>query len=299
MKPYRGFTLVELLVVIAIISVLAALLLPSLEKALEQGRRTACLNDKKQLGISTTLFANDHNDLLPHPMLYTAGRMIGEIPSRYDTACQLYTSYSSTVAEYEGGGNDTQSTPAGTLVLGGYIDNPSVLFDPTHPRGFWHSAYAPPNGYGWSSLHYDQAPFINTWKSYAKYGYSTVAHTMLQLTDLKRGVSPGHPYRNVTLRFLGDYWNRSYKEVRGGAFAGQIFDRKDQVGPCLFACLNGPIHDSWPDDNVSHRLEGLNAVFYDGGGRWISKEETGGKMMNDDPGQSAFQQWQRQTMTTR
>lgn len=57
-----GFTLIELLVVIAIIAVLAGLLLPALAKAKEQGKKAACMNDLRQIGVATTLYAQDNND---------------------------------------------------------------------------------------------------------------------------------------------------------------------------------------------------------------------------------------------
>jgi prepilin-type N-terminal cleavage/methylation domain-containing protein len=58
----KAFTLIELLVVIAIIAILAAMLMPALERARGAAQKTSCAQNIHNLGLALSMFRDDHND---------------------------------------------------------------------------------------------------------------------------------------------------------------------------------------------------------------------------------------------
>ena len=64
MRARKGFTLIELLVVIAIIAILMAILMPAMSRVKEQGRRSTCLSNLKQLTLGWIMYADENDDML-------------------------------------------------------------------------------------------------------------------------------------------------------------------------------------------------------------------------------------------
>lgn len=132
-----GFTLVELLVVVAIISVLAAFLMPALTQAIEQARRTECMNQLKQVGMAANLYADAYMQWLPnwqgdgtnsHLITVTADAT-GTIPPikqhrewllvRYGYLEEIDLFYCPTAASVYGGSYERSRYPSADLILHG------------------------------------------------------------------------------------------------------------------------------------------------------------------------------------
>jgi prepilin-type N-terminal cleavage/methylation domain-containing protein len=70
-----AFTLIELLMVIAIIGVIAALLLPALNRSKAAAMGAQCSNNHRQLILAWSMYVHDNNDQLPILEKWVAGNM--------------------------------------------------------------------------------------------------------------------------------------------------------------------------------------------------------------------------------
>jgi prepilin-type N-terminal cleavage/methylation domain-containing protein/prepilin-type processing-associated H-X9-DG protein len=66
-----GFTLTEMVVVVSIILVLAALLMPALQKSVDSSRQVQCVSNLRQLSESIRLYASDSGNRIPSSTTWT------------------------------------------------------------------------------------------------------------------------------------------------------------------------------------------------------------------------------------
>lgn len=88
-----AFTLVEMLTVIAIIAILAALLLPVLNKGELRSKRIVCINDLQQIGLAFHVFSNDHSGKFPMAVSTNEGGSLEYVESGFDSGPAFYTAF--------------------------------------------------------------------------------------------------------------------------------------------------------------------------------------------------------------
>jgi prepilin-type N-terminal cleavage/methylation domain-containing protein len=163
MKRRSGFTLIELLVVVAIIALLIAILLPSLARAKNQAKKTACASNLHQIGIALNTYgAEFENNLPPETTRGKADYGYGNTSNHH-----LYLRYGiGGVAPYMFQNGATQNTHWRELITMdvGTVKDPRVFFCPGQSNTTW--MYTKP-----ASSTTDPYSFLGPINDHAGYSY--------------------------------------------------------------------------------------------------------------------------------
>lgn len=111
-----AFTLVELLVVVAIISILAGLLLPALQEAIEAARRIHCQNNLRQQYLAKSFYIDEFGGYLPHKQCNTKNTAM-PTGALLDVTARTLTDYAGTDLQVWWCPSQWMNDPAGGTIF--------------------------------------------------------------------------------------------------------------------------------------------------------------------------------------
>jgi prepilin-type N-terminal cleavage/methylation domain-containing protein/prepilin-type processing-associated H-X9-DG protein len=253
-SAYRlGFTLIELLVVIAIIAILAAMLLPALNRAKVRAQRISCLSNGKQMGTGGQMYADDD----------TKNALSGVANYADDDLNWLFPLYISNVKTFR-----CPSTRNNVTLTGAATISPASpgLSTPNDSGVSWlermhgTTVYYPqllnnaPGKDGTIGHSYEIAGFLNRRGTGGSLG-ANVRKTQHSIA--------GHTYRlNNTTFPQFNFLNQRC----GPSDIWIIYDADDRD-----ANDAKRKNEDYPDDGDNHGREGGNVIFCDGHAEWVTR----------------------------